>query len=62
MEGVSYPAGSSIAGDLTTANAGRIVHWIVRPPPRVRLAVFVQFRLRLSLQGIAELLAPHFLT
>jgi len=51
-------AGSSTAGDLTTTTAGPIVHWITRPPPRMRLAVFFQLRLRLSLQNTAELLNP----
>ena len=39
-----------------------IVHWITRPPPRMRLAVFFQLRLRLSLQNTAELLNPDSLT
>lgn len=31
---------SSTAGDLTTTTAGPIVHWITRPQPRVRPALF----------------------
>ena len=44
------PQGSIIAAPT--------VHWITRPPPRMRPAVFFRLRLRLRLQNIAVYLTP----
>jgi hypothetical protein len=47
-----------IAGDSITTIIASTVHWIIKPLPRMRLAVFFRLRLRLSLQNTAALPTP----